>query len=81
MSEMTVHDLSAEEYREYEWNDPAVGLRVYRIDAPKELHLREGGTTHRVVDAKGIVHSVPAVGQLGCALRWKPRNAAEPVQF
>jgi hypothetical protein len=57
---------SVEEWREYDF-----GGRVYRIDKPQSVEFREGGTTHRVVDADGIVHCVPAPGVFGCVLRWK----------
>lgn len=80
--EMKVHSLEGEAYREYEWIDPATGAtRSYRIADPKELHVHATATTHRVVDGEGVVHSVPSVGQLGCVLRWKPRDPAKPVQF
>lgn len=76
MTNITEHDLTAEEWREYEWDGS-----TYRIDSPTALYLKDGGTTHRVRDEAGIVHLVPAPGERGCALRWKPRNASEPVQF
>lgn len=69
-------DISAEQWREYDF-----GGRVYRIDSPEALFLRPGGTTHRVLDAAGVVHCVPAPGQSGCALRWQNRLGVEPVQF
>ena len=67
-------DLSKEEYREYEF-----GGTTYRVTAPRKLWI--GSTTHRVLDAEGIVHCVPAPGEKGCVLRWKPKDAGEPVQF
>jgi hypothetical protein len=67
-------DLTREQWREYDY-----GGRVYRIEAPQWLYI--GRTTHRVVDATGTVHCVPAPGEKGCALRWKPRDASNPVQF
>lgn len=70
MSEVEKKDISSEEWREYEF-----GGRTYRIVAPRELWSRPGGTTHRVVDAAGITHCIPAPGVNGCVLRWK----AEPV--
>ncbi len=57
--------LTSEPWREYDF-----GGRVYRIDSPRTLYLREGGMTHRVMDKKGIVHCVPAPGYFGCVLRW-----------
>lgn len=55
-------DITVEEWREYDF-----GGRVYRIDAPQKLWI--GTTTHRVLDAHGIVHCVPAPGFSGCVLR------------
>lgn len=69
-------DLSVEQWREYDF-----GGRVVRIEAPKELYVRVGGTTHRVVDQEGVVHCVPAPGQCGCVLRWKSKDANKPVEF
>lgn len=57
-------DISVEEWREYDF-----GARVYRIEAPQKLYI--GATTHRVVDATGVVHCLPAPGYHGCVLRWK----------
>lgn len=74
--ELKTSDLTCEEWREYDF-----GGRVYRIENPVSLVTRVGGTTHGVVDSVGIVHCVPAPGVGGCALRWKPKNADEPVQF
>ncbi len=67
-------DIGDECWREYEWMD-----HVYRIDLPKSLFYRIGGTTHRVVDDKGVTHCLPAPGHMGCVLRWfAPAN---PVAF
>lgn len=55
-----------EQWREYDF-----GGRVYRIVTPVSVEFREGGATHRVIDADGIVHCVPAPGSQGCVLRWK----------
>ena len=71
---MEPKDLSKEQYREYDFDG-----RVYRIDGPKQLWI--GTTTHRVMDAVGVVHCVPAPGEKGCVLRWKPSDSSEPVQF
>lgn len=68
--------LAVELWREYDY-----GGRVYRIDQPDTLYYRTDGTTHRIVDSKGIVHCVPAPGVLGCALRWKNKDGAKPVEF
>lgn len=75
-TELNIQDITTEEYREYDF----LG-RVYRIENPKELYLRRGGTTHRVVDFNGVVHCVPAPGIQGCVLRWKNKNTSVPVNF
>lgn len=74
VDDMPPHDLTDEEYREYDF-----GGRVYRIDAPEALYI--GRTTHRVVALDGIVHCVPAPGFGDCVVRWKPRDGSRPVQF
>lgn len=71
---MEPKDLTKEQWREYDFSG-----RVYRIDSPLTLWI--GTTTHRVLDGAGVVHCVPAPGQDGCALRWKPKDAGEPIQF
>ena len=68
---MNPKDISFEKWREYDF-----GNRVYRIENPKQLYI--GTTTHRVVDANGITHCVPAPGNNGCVLRWE---ASPPVSF
>jgi hypothetical protein len=75
--------LGDEEYREYSWfyvNEKGDSVQAdYRINKPAALYYRIGGTTHRVVDADGVTHVVPAPGYLGTALRWyAPSN---PVAF
>lgn len=75
---MKEYDISSEVWREYDLPDREV---AYRINAPSKLYLKEGGTTHRVVDEKGIVHCVPAPGFQGCVLRWKPKKSNNPVEF
>lgn len=78
MTDLIERDISDEEYREYELPD-----RVYRIDSPKKLFTRSGGTTHRVVDSKGVAHCVPfpVVGNSTVVLRWKSINSDVPVKF
>lgn len=66
--------LEPEEWREYDF-----GGRVYRINKPKTLYTRPGGTTHRVVDSDGVTHCIPAPGINGCVLRWYAPS--EPVSF
>ena len=83
--------IDEEEWREYEWDVirqnkkgemVRTGERVtYRIQSPSKLFMRPGGTTHRVVDKNGIAHCVPAVGLLGCVIRWKNPDGAKPVNF
>lgn len=73
---MEPRDLTVESYREYDF-----GGRVYRIDAPKSLYCRVGGSTHRVVDQTGLVHCVPAPGNAGCVLRWLAKDITAPVIF
>jgi hypothetical protein len=73
MADLKQYDISSEAWREYDFSG-----RVYRIENPKTLYIREGGTTHRVVDADGITHCIPAPGVDGCVLRWK---AAPAVSF
>lgn len=73
---MITNDLKVELWREYDFGD-----RVYRVENPQTLFMREGGTTHRVLDAEGVVHCVPAPGREGCVLRWKNREGEHPVVF
>ena len=73
---MKEFDISKELWREYDFQG-----RVYRINNPVTLYLRNGGTTHRVVDTDGIAHCVPTVGQLGCVLRWENKDKSKPVNF
>ncbi len=75
-SELKESSLATEAYREYDF-----GGRTYRINDPKSLFIRVGGTTHRVVDKDGVVHCVPAPGNNGCVLRWKNKNTKVPVNF
>lgn len=63
-------DLSHEEVRVYE----VYGAGEYRIENPVGLYYREGGTTHRVVDAEGICHCIPFPNEGKTAIRWKYRN-------
>jgi hypothetical protein len=78
---MEPKDISAEAWREYEWPLADGSTRTYRIDEPAKLYTRPGGTTHRVVDAAGVTHGVPTVGEKGCVLRWKNKDGYQPVQF
>jgi hypothetical protein len=71
-------DLTDELWREYDFPGRE---KPYRIETPRALYVRPGGTTHRVVDSQGVVHCVPAPGQSGCVLRWMPRDGSKPVAF
>lgn len=74
--DLLTKSLDAEEWREYDF-----GGRVYRIENPRTLVVRPGGTTHRVVDDRGVAHCVPAPGYRSCVLRWKSKADQPPVQF
>jgi hypothetical protein len=76
MSNLVTNSLTCEEYREYDF-----GGRVYRINSPVTLTIRDGGETHRVLDAEGIVHCVPKPGVAGCVLRWKDHTDAAPESY
>lgn len=69
---MEPKDLTKEQWREYDF-----GGRSYRIDG---VTLWIGETTHRIWDGV-VVHCVPAPGVGDCVLRWKPKDAADPIQF
>lgn len=76
MSDLKEFDISSELWREYEY----FGV-TYRIELPQKLFIRDGGTTHRVVDSEGIVHCPPVPGSYGCILRWKNKDPKVPVNF
>ena len=90
-STLIERSIDGELWREYEWDEvrqDCVGLlgrtgkRVtYRIINPVLLYIRPGGPTHRVVDSDGVAHCVPAVGLLGCIIRWKNPPGDKPVNF
>lgn len=69
-------DISVESWREYIFPNGA----VYRISNPERLNVKRKpeGDSHRVVDALGVVHYIPA-GWM--ALRWfqTPAPAEAPV--
>lgn len=73
---MKTFDITDELYREYDFSG-----RIYRINNPQTLYIREGGTTHRVVDSEGVVHCIPTVGERGTVLRWKTKDITTPVLF
>lgn len=68
------YNIGMEAWREYFWvvDDEDGNWRniTYRINKPRVVAFRPGGTTHRVLDSEGIVHCVPAPGERGCVLRW-----------
>jgi hypothetical protein len=70
-------DISDELYREVVRPDGT----VYRINNPKTLIIRKGGSTHRVVDADGLVHCYAAPESGVTILRWKAREGLDPVKF
>lgn len=75
-------DISKELWREYEWSEPVFGKRiVYKIENPIKVFFYRGCTTHRIVDAKNVVHCVPAIGFYGCVLRWQNSDPNKPVNF
>jgi hypothetical protein len=76
--ELKATSLKTELWREY---DIPGRPGPYRIVDPVALYVRPGGTTHRVVDASGVTHCVPAPGQSGTVLRWQTRDPATPVDF
>lgn len=80
--ELKSFDISDEAWREYDFIDRFSGeRRVYRIDLPVALYIYDGCTTHRVVDAAGLVHCVPAIGCCRCVLRWQVQPGKPFVAF
>lgn len=90
-STLIKRSIDEEIWREYEWDEirqdkngklHRTGERItYRINRPTLLFIRPGGTTHRVVDFDGVAHCVPAVGLLGCIIRWANPKDSDPVNF
>lgn len=79
MSDLKRQDILAEQWREY---DIPGRDKPYRIEKPVALITREGGTGHRVVDADGVVHYVPApTATNGVVLRWYTGVPGNEVQF
>lgn len=75
-------DLSDELWRSYEWIFNKFGqVRYYSITSPQKLWYRRDGSTHRILDAEGVVHCVPAPGERGCVLRWQSKDINNPVAF
>ncbi len=71
--------LEDEEYREYRYPDGQGGMQTVTIRNPTRLHV--GKTTHRILGSDGLVRCVPAPGQLGCYLVWKPKDISNWCQF
>lgn len=63
---ITINVDGVEEWREYDFSG-----RCYRIANPVSIAFRANGNTHRVTDAAGVTHCVPAPGQGDCVVRWK----------
>lgn len=76
MPEPTRHELPDYRWREYDFEG-----RVYRIEKPVALCTTPNGTTHRVEDADGIMHIVPAVGHFGCVVRYAKTDGAPKTTF
>ena len=77
---MFTGDLRDEEWREYEFFNSHGKFIIYRILNPQTLFIREGGSTHRILDSLGIVHCLSGMSS-GTVLRWKPRDSTKPVAF
>jgi hypothetical protein len=69
-------DISDEVWREVELSG---GIK-YRIDNPVRLIIRKGGSTHRVVDATGVVHCYAAPETGNSIIRWYT-GKSNPVKF
>lgn len=69
-------DLSDEAWREVQTH-----LGTYRIEEPITLVIRKGGSTHRVIDANGVVHCYASPETGKSIIRWKNKEGKVPVQF
>lgn len=79
---LSKHDLRSEKWREYVLNPGTDQESVYHIDEPVALFFPKRGTTHRILDANGVVHCVPfGDGIRHTVLRWAPKNPQKPVSF
>lgn len=63
------------------WREVQLTVGSYRINNPVTLIMRKGGSTHRVVDASGVVHCYAAPETGKSILRWKAKEGAVPVRF
>lgn len=69
-------DISDEEYRTIVTKE-----QTYKIENPVTLIFRKGGSTHRVVDANGLVHCYPAPETGKSILQWKAKEGKSPVRL
>lgn len=86
MSEVKRYDLDRVLWREYDFCVKETGMfgltrTTYRIEKPVAFFWAEGHTTHRVLDAEGILHLVPAPGFHGCVVRQIKEDGVAPVAF
>jgi hypothetical protein len=74
-------DISMESWRRYSWPG-APSPASYTIQDPVGLYYHEGGTTHRVVDIRGVVHCVPC-GRLHphTVITWETKFGQPPVRW
>lgn len=73
-------DTTNELWREYRYEDAQGKPRTYRIARPRRMYYYRGCTTHRVLDADGLVHVVPAVSQGGCVMVYQPIDVNDPCR-
>lgn len=74
---MKQYDIRAEATRTITF----AGGWSYTIHNPVTLYIRDGGKTHRVLDAEGVVHCYVAPEYGNSVLSWVPRDPSTPVQF
>ncbi len=72
---MSMHNIARECWREYVYDDG-----TYQITQPVTLFLKqdEKGDSHRVLDARGVVHYVKRGWR---AIRWKNLPGGRVVEF
>lgn len=75
------NDYVTADISEEQWREVDTGGRVYRIDSPVTLVFRKGGSTHRVVDAEGVVHCYAAPETGRSVIRWKSKDGCAPIRF
>lgn len=71
----TIKDISHEKWRSY-----THGGHEFLINNPVALIIRNGGTTHRVVDVYNVSHCHPIPGN-GCGLKWYNGENEAAVKF